>query len=129
MGAAARRGGLGPEQEPVAEPAIAGPPLAVAAPTVAGRLLSLQRRAGNRAVLQLMRQPTAAARRGASISIVVERPMTPHEFAVRAFMQAFRMPGDVAEQRVSAYEAAVAGRRDSDRTSNTGSARTRLASR
>jgi hypothetical protein len=106
MGAAARRGGLEPEQEPVApEPAIAGPPLAVAAPTVAGRLLSLQRQAGNRAVLQLMRQPTAAARRGASISIVVERPMTPHDFAVRAFMQAFRMPADVAEQRVLAYEA------------------------
>ena len=51
-------------------------------------------------------QPAPLAERRVSINITVEKPMTPHEFAVRALMQAFRMPGDLAEQRVSAIEAA-----------------------
>jgi hypothetical protein len=103
----ALRSGHESQPAPVAaKSAIGSQPSMVAAPTIAGRPLSLQRQAGNQAVLQLMRQQAAPAqRRLASITIVVERPMTPHEFAVRAFMQAFRMPGDVAEQRVSAYEA------------------------
>ena len=86
------------------EPTAAGSsPAVVTRPAAARKLLALQRTAGNRGVRHLMRRPTAERR--VSIDIVVERPMTPHEFAVRAFMQAFRMPGDVAEQRVSAIEA------------------------
>lgn len=50
-------------------------------------------------------KPAPPSERQASISITVEKRMTPHEFAVRAFMQAYRMPGDLAEQRVSAIEA------------------------
>lgn len=80
-------------------------PPAAAPPGFAGQLLSLQRRAGNRAVVALMRQPAPPKPRQAVLNIVVEREMTPHEFAVRAFMQAFRMSGDVAEQQVSALEA------------------------
>src|SRR4051794_3629394 len=93
-----------PEPEVVAAPAIASPAAAAAGP--AAQLLSLQKRAGNRAVLSLMRQQAPPKPRQAVLNIVVERAMTPHEFAVRAFMQAFRMPGDIAERRVSAIEAA-----------------------
>jgi hypothetical protein len=51
------------------------------------------------------KKPASAAGTQVSITITVEKAMTPHEFAVRAFMQAFRMPGDVAEERVSMLEA------------------------
>jgi Domain of unknown function (DUF4157) len=51
------------------------------------------------------KKPAPAAGTQVSITITVEKAMTPHEFAVRAFMQAFRMPGDVAEERVSMLEA------------------------
>ena len=86
------------------EPTAAGSsPAVVTRPAAARKLLALQRTTGNRGVRHLMRRPIAENR--VSIGIIVEQPMTPHEFAVRAFMQAFRMPGDLAEQRVSAIEA------------------------
>jgi hypothetical protein len=95
------------EAEPPQPAAPAAPVATLPAPAVgqAQAVLALQRQAGNRAVLKLMRQPAPPKARNVSINIVVEREMTPHEFAVRAFMQAFRMPADIAEQRVTAYEA------------------------
>ena len=90
------------------QPAAPAAPAATLSPHAVGgaqALLSLQRRAGNQAVLGLMRQKAPPKERKVSIDIVVERAMTPHEFAVRAFMQAFRMPGGLAEQRVTAIEA------------------------
>jgi hypothetical protein len=100
---------MGAEHE-VESPQAAAPaaPVATLPPHAVGgaqALLSLQRRAGNQAVLGLMRQTAPPKERKVSIDIIVERAMTPHEFAVRAFMQAFRMPGDLAEQRVTAIEA------------------------
>jgi hypothetical protein len=101
-----------PQTESETTTARAGAPAAAVLAGPAGpaeRLRSLQRRAGNRAVRALLRQQAPPKPRLAVLTIVVEREMTPHEFAVRAFMQAFRMSGDVAEQRVSAIEAS--GRR------------------
>ena len=109
--------GMRPEPAPAPEARAGGTALAPAA-----RMLDLQRRAGNRAAGRLVaagglppprrrlaRQPATKAKpqpRAVALTIVAEKPLTAHEFAVRVVAQLNDVSLAEAEARVAETEAA-----------------------